>query len=147
MCRVWAFFYLISAYVRAAPQSKRNNAAKGRVFCGRPQRYRVKSMMEFLGALVVIGIFVIWCDFTGAWNNVLPSDPRTSSGSSQSNPIPRDDFRSGPSTGRTSFQERGARAGRSRAAMTEYEAHAIATREKTARLKALRLAKEAVKSL
>jgi hypothetical protein len=71
MCRVWAFFYLISAYVRAAPQSKRNNAAKGRVFCGRPQRYRVKSMMEFLGALVVIGIFVIWCDFTGAWNNVL----------------------------------------------------------------------------
>jgi hypothetical protein len=33
------------------------------------------------------------------------------------------------------------------AAMTEYEAHAIATREKTARLKALRLASEAVKSL
>jgi hypothetical protein len=28
-------------------------------------------MMEFLGALVVIGIFVIWCDLTGAWNNVL----------------------------------------------------------------------------
>jgi hypothetical protein len=31
-----------------------------------------------------------------------------------------------------------------RAAMIEYEAHAIATRERTARLKALRLAKEAV---
>jgi hypothetical protein len=31
-----------------------------------------------------------------------------------------------------------------RTAMIEYEAHAIATREKTARLKALRLAKEAV---
>jgi len=41
-----------------------NNAAKGGVFWGGP-------MMEFLGALVVIGIFVIWCDLTGAWNNVL----------------------------------------------------------------------------
>jgi hypothetical protein len=29
------------------------------------------NMMEFLGALVMIGIFVIWCDFTGAWNHVL----------------------------------------------------------------------------
>jgi hypothetical protein len=38
------------------------------------------------------------------------------------------------------------RAREGRAAMTEYEAHAIATRAKTARLKALRLAKEAVKS-
>ena len=28
-------------------------------------------MMEFLCALVVIGIFVFWCDLTGAWNNVL----------------------------------------------------------------------------
>ena len=27
-------------------------------------------MMEFLCALVVIGIFVFWCDLTGAWNNV-----------------------------------------------------------------------------
>jgi hypothetical protein len=34
-----------------------------------------------------------------------------------------------------------------RAAMTEYEAQVIATREKTARLKALRLAKEAVIAL
>ena len=34
-----------------------------------------------------------------------------------------------------------------RAAMTEYEVHAIATREKTARLKALRLAKGAVITL
>lgn len=39
------------------------------------------------------------------------------------------------------------RAREGRAAMTEYEAQAIATRERTARLKALRLAKEAVKSL
>ena len=28
-------------------------------------------MIEFLDALVVIGIFVIWFDFTDAWNNVL----------------------------------------------------------------------------
>jgi hypothetical protein len=34
-----------------------------------------------------------------------------------------------------------------RAAMIEYEAHAIATREKSARLKALRLAKKAVIAL
>jgi hypothetical protein len=34
-----------------------------------------------------------------------------------------------------------------RAAMTEYEVHAIAIREKAARLKALRLAKEAVIAL
>ena len=34
-----------------------------------------------------------------------------------------------------------------RAAMTEYEARAIAVREKSARLKALRLAKEAVIAL
>jgi hypothetical protein len=27
--------------------------------------------MEILGALVVIGIFVFWCDVTDAWNNVL----------------------------------------------------------------------------
>jgi hypothetical protein len=30
-----------------------------------------ENMIEFLDALVVIGIFVIWCDFTGAWKNVL----------------------------------------------------------------------------
>ena len=35
----------------------------------------------------------------------------------------------------------------SRTAMIEYEAHAIATREKSARLKELRLAKEAVIAL
>jgi len=28
-------------------------------------------MMEVLGTLVVIGIFVCWCDVTGAWNNVF----------------------------------------------------------------------------
>jgi hypothetical protein len=28
-------------------------------------------MMEFLGALVVIGIFVCWCDVTDAWTTVL----------------------------------------------------------------------------
>jgi hypothetical protein len=47
-----------------------NNAAKAECF-GEPQRYRVRDTMEFLGALVVTGIFVIWCDLTGAWNNVL----------------------------------------------------------------------------
>jgi hypothetical protein len=28
-------------------------------------------MMEVLGTIVVNGIFVCWCDVTGAWNNVL----------------------------------------------------------------------------
>jgi hypothetical protein len=28
-------------------------------------------MMEFLGALVVVGTFVCWCDLTSAWTNVL----------------------------------------------------------------------------
>ena len=28
-------------------------------------------MMEFLGALVVIGIFVCWCDLTDSWSAVL----------------------------------------------------------------------------
>jgi len=28
-------------------------------------------MMEVLGTLLVIGIFVCWCDVTGAWNTVL----------------------------------------------------------------------------
>ena len=28
-------------------------------------------MMEFLGALVVIGIFVCWCDLTDSWTGVL----------------------------------------------------------------------------
>jgi hypothetical protein len=30
-------------------------------------------MLEFvLGALVVIGVFVFWCDVTNSWNNVFP---------------------------------------------------------------------------
>jgi hypothetical protein len=28
-------------------------------------------MIEFLGALVVLGIFVCWCDLTDAWTTVL----------------------------------------------------------------------------
>jgi len=28
-------------------------------------------MVEFLGALVVIGIFVCWCDLTDSWTAVL----------------------------------------------------------------------------
>jgi hypothetical protein len=28
-------------------------------------------MIEFLGALVVLGIFVCWCDLTDAWTIVL----------------------------------------------------------------------------
>jgi hypothetical protein len=28
-------------------------------------------MIDILGALAVVGIFVCWCDVTGAWNNVL----------------------------------------------------------------------------
>jgi hypothetical protein len=47
-----------------------NNVANGGVFEGDPNGIE-ENMMEFLGALVVIGIFVIWCDFTGAWNNVV----------------------------------------------------------------------------
>jgi hypothetical protein len=27
-------------------------------------------MVEILGALVVIGVFVFWCDVTGLWNNL-----------------------------------------------------------------------------
>ena len=34
------------------------------------RRYGVRSMMDSLGALVVIGIFVCWCDVTGAWDDV-----------------------------------------------------------------------------
>jgi hypothetical protein len=52
------------------------------------------------------------------------------------------DFRSGPTTGRKNFK-REERAQDGRKAMIEYEAQAVATRKKTARLKALRLAKEA----
>ena len=33
---------------------------------------RVRNMVEMvLGALVVIGVFVIWCDVTDSWNNVF----------------------------------------------------------------------------
>jgi hypothetical protein len=52
------------------------------------------------------------------------------------------DTRSGPTTREKSFKQE-ARALDGREAMTEYEAQARATREKTARLKSLRLAKEA----
>ena len=52
------------------------------------------------------------------------------------------DWDSGPTTGRRSFKKE-QRAQDGRAAVTEYEAEARATREKTARLKALRLAREA----
>jgi hypothetical protein len=42
---------------------------------GRPQIgsvLRVKNMVEIvLGALVVIGVFVFWCDVTDSWKNVL----------------------------------------------------------------------------
>jgi len=27
--------------------------------------------VEILGALVVIGVFVFWCDVTGSWNNLF----------------------------------------------------------------------------
>jgi hypothetical protein len=52
------------------------------------------------------------------------------------------DFRSDPTTGRKKFKQE-ERAQDARKAMSEYEAEARAIREKTARLKALRLAKEA----
>jgi len=33
---------------------------------------RVRSMVEIiLGAFVVIGVFVFWCDVTDSWNNVF----------------------------------------------------------------------------
>jgi hypothetical protein len=49
-----------------------DSAAKGGVFLGVAATVlRVRNMMEILGALVVIGIVVFWCDLTGAWNNVL----------------------------------------------------------------------------
>ena len=32
----------------------------------------VRNMVEIvLGALVVIGVFVFWCDVTDSWNNVF----------------------------------------------------------------------------
>ena len=42
---------------------------------GRPQTssvLRVRNMLEIvLGALVLIGVFVFWCDVTDSWNKVL----------------------------------------------------------------------------
>jgi len=42
---------------------------------GRPQIssvLRVRNMLEIvLGVLVVIGVFVFWCDVTDSWNKVL----------------------------------------------------------------------------
>ena len=33
---------------------------------------RVRNMLEIvLGALVLIGVFVFWCDVTDSWNKVL----------------------------------------------------------------------------
>ena len=32
-----------------------------------------KNMIEFLGAVVAIGIFVCWCDVADAWTSVLRS--------------------------------------------------------------------------
>jgi hypothetical protein len=54
---------------------------------GRPQIssvLRVRNMLEIvLGALVLIGVFVFWCDVTDSWNKVLKktenANPRTSS--------------------------------------------------------------------
>jgi len=45
------------------------------VALGRPQIssvLRVRNMLEIvLGALVLIGVFVFWCDVTDSWNEVL----------------------------------------------------------------------------
>jgi hypothetical protein len=45
------------------------------VALGRPQIslvLRVRNMLEIvLGVLVVIGVFVFWCDVTDSWNKVL----------------------------------------------------------------------------
>jgi len=42
---------------------------------GRPQIssvLRVRNMLEIvLGALLLIGVFVFWCDVTDSWNKVL----------------------------------------------------------------------------
>jgi len=42
---------------------------------GRPQInlvLRVRNMLEIvLGVLVVIGVFVFWCDVMDSWNNVF----------------------------------------------------------------------------
>ena len=42
---------------------------------GRPQIssvLRVRNMLEIvLGALVLIGVFVFWCDVTDSWKNVF----------------------------------------------------------------------------
>jgi hypothetical protein len=48
-----------------------NNAAKRRSVLGEIPTGSSENMIEFLDALVVIGIFVIWFDFAGAWKNVL----------------------------------------------------------------------------
>jgi hypothetical protein len=31
----------------------------------------VRNMLEILGILVAIGVFVFWCDVTDSWNNVF----------------------------------------------------------------------------
>ena len=90
-------------------------------------------MMDILGALVVIGIFVCWCDVTGAWDNVLRPVRVQSRALSMSSDRQRAE----------TIIKKEERARDGAAAMIEYQAKAIATREKTARLKALRLAKEA----
>jgi hypothetical protein len=32
--------------------------------------WRTQGMMEILGAFVVIGVFVFWCDVTDQWSSV-----------------------------------------------------------------------------
>ena len=56
-----------------------------------------------LGVLVVIGIFVCWCDLTGAWNNVLRPIREFFRLNTKWTTI--NDFRSGSTTGRKSFQK------------------------------------------
>jgi hypothetical protein len=37
--------------------------------------FRVRNMLEIvLGAFVMIGVFVFWCDVTGSWNRVFLRD-------------------------------------------------------------------------
>ena len=31
----------------------------------------MRNMLEILGTLVAIGVFVFWCDVTDSWNNVF----------------------------------------------------------------------------
>ena len=64
------------AYAREAARSSSQATSEMRSrSCGQPQTrsmLRVRNMVEIvLGALVVIGVFVFWCDVTDSWNNVF----------------------------------------------------------------------------